>query len=106
MNIDIAGYSSAERHRSEEAVMADMSTPTRARTRPHSSAARVCTIIAFVFAALAVIFFPPVFGVAALVLGIVGGALGDRPLGWYAAAAGVLGGVIGIVLAAVVMNNT
>jgi uncharacterized membrane protein HdeD (DUF308 family) len=86
--------------------MADMNTPTPARTRPRSSAARVCTIIAFVFAALAVIFFPPVFGVAALVLGIIGGLLGDRPLGWYAAAAGVLGGVIGLILAAVVINNT
>jgi hypothetical protein len=86
--------------------MADIGTPTPTRTRPHSSAARVCTIIAFVFAALAVVFFPPVFGVAALVLGIVGGALGDRPLGWYAAAAGVLGGVLGLILAAVVINNT
>jgi uncharacterized membrane protein HdeD (DUF308 family) len=105
MNFDGTGTSPAKTT-TEEVAMADLSTPTPARTRPRSGAARVCTILAFVFAAVAVIFLPPVFGVAALVLGIIGGALGDRPLGWYAAAAGVLGGVIGLVLAAVVMNNT
>jgi hypothetical protein len=38
------------------------------------------------------------------VLGLVGGYLGDRPLGWYAAAAGVLGGALGFVLGAIVLN--
>ncbi len=73
--------------------------------RPSSSAARVCTIIGFVFAVLAVFFLPPVFGVIALVLGIVGGALGDRPLGWWAAAAGVIGGALGMILAAVILSH-
>lgn len=66
--------------------------------------ARVCTILAFVFAAVAIFFVPVVFGLAALVLGLIGGFLGDRPLGWYAAAAGVAGGVLGVILGAVVMN--
>jgi uncharacterized membrane protein HdeD (DUF308 family) len=78
-------------------------TTTTPRTRP-ASAARVCTILAFVFAAVAVLFFPLLFGLVALVLGVVGGVLGDRPLGWYAAAAGVLGGVLGTVLAAALLN--
>jgi hypothetical protein len=80
--------------------MAEMSSPTRSR----SSAARVCTIIGFVFAAVAVLFFPIVFGLAALVLGIIGGVLGDRPLGWYAAVAGVVGGTLGIILAAALLD--
>jgi len=48
---------------------------------------------------VAVLFLPPVFGLAAVVLGTLGGALGDRPLGWYAAALGVVGAVIGLVIA-------
>jgi uncharacterized membrane protein HdeD (DUF308 family) len=61
--------------------------------------ARVCTILAFVLAVVAILFLPLLFGLAALVLGLVAGALGDRPLGWYAAASGVLGALIGILLA-------
>ena len=79
---------------------------TQVTTRRSGSitGARVCTIIAFVFAAVAVLFVPVVFGLAALVLGLIGGFLGDRPLGWYAAAAGVAGGVIGVILGAIVLN--
>ncbi|WP_067501922.1 hypothetical protein [Actinoplanes sp. TFC3] len=73
-------------------------------TRSGVTAARVCTIIGFVFAALALLFFPPIFGLAAVVLGVVGGSLGDRPLGWYAAAAGVAGAVIGMVLSALILS--
>ncbi len=69
-------------------------TPARANTR-----ARVCTILGFVFAVVAILFLPPVFGLVALVLGIIGGALGDRPLGWYAAASGIVGAAIGMILA-------
>ncbi|MCY1138943.1 hypothetical protein OWR29_13120 [Actinoplanes sp. Pm04-4] len=64
----------------------------------------MCTILAFVFAAVAILFAPIIFGPAAIVLGLVGGYLGDRPLGWYAAAAGVLGGALGFVLGAIVLN--
>ncbi|MFI5932287.1 hypothetical protein [Actinoplanes sp. NPDC051494] len=74
------------------------------RSRTGVSGARVCTIVGFVFAALAILFFPPLFALVAVVLGAVGGYLGDRPLGWYAAAAGVAGGVLGLILAAVVLN--
>ncbi|MEW2590677.1 hypothetical protein AB0893_09695 [Micromonospora aurantiaca] len=76
-----------------------------AAARPRSSAARICTIIAFVFAAIAIFILPPLFGLVGLVLGIVGAVLGDKPLGWYAAAASVAGAVIGMIISYVVLTN-
>jgi hypothetical protein len=70
-----------------------------APARRVTTAARTCTILGFVFAVVAILFVPPLFGLAAVVLGVIGGGLGDRPLGWYAAAAGVVGMVVGMVLA-------
>lgn len=81
--------------------MADM----HSTARPRSNAARICTILAFVFAVLAVILSPLIFGVLGLVLGIVGAVLGDKPLGWYAAAASVVGAVIGFLIAAAILND-
>ncbi|MCW3813410.1 hypothetical protein ONA91_02915 [Micromonospora sp. DR5-3] len=81
--------------------MADMP----ATARPRSSAARVCTILAFVFAVIAIFFLPPLFGLVGLILGIVGAVLGDKPLGWYAAAASVVGAVLGMVIAAALLNS-
>jgi len=75
-------------------------TPARRTT----TGARVCTILGFVFAVVAILFLPPVFGLAGLVLGLIGAMLGDRPLGWYAAVAAVIGAVIGMVLAAALMH--
>ncbi|MFI7248391.1 hypothetical protein ACIODS_08485 [Micromonospora chalcea] len=80
--------------------MADM----HASARPRSNAARICTIIAFVFAALAIFLSPLIFGILGLILGIVGAVLGDKPLGWYAAAASVVGAIIGAVLVAALLN--
>ena len=76
-----------------------------ATARPRSSAARICTILGFVFAVIAVFFLPPFFGLAGLVLGIVGAVLGDKPLGWYAAAASVVGAVIGMVIGYAIYNS-
>ncbi|MEU8298339.1 hypothetical protein AB0C04_13775 [Micromonospora sp. NPDC048909] len=81
--------------------MADI--PTTAR--PRSSAARICTIVAFVFAVLAIFVSPLIFGVLGLILGIVGAVLGDKPLGWYAAAASVVGAILGTVIAAAILNS-
>jgi hypothetical protein len=72
--------------------------------RPRSGAARVCTILAFVFAVVAVLFIPLLFGLVALILGVIGARLGDKPLGWYAAGAGVAGGIIGTILGAIVYS--
>jgi hypothetical protein len=74
--------------------MTEYSTPARPAT-----SARICTILGFVLAVVAILFLPPVFGLGGLFLGLVGGALGDRPMGWYAAGAAVIGAVIGMVLA-------
>ncbi|KAB1914872.1 MULTISPECIES: hypothetical protein [unclassified Micromonospora] len=79
--------------------MADMP----ASTRPRSSAARICTIIGFVFAVIAI--FVPFLGLVGLILGIVGAVLGDKPLGWYAAVANVVGAVLGMVIAAAILNS-
>lgn len=76
-----------------------------ATARPRSSAARICTIIAFVFAAIAIFILPPLFGLVGLVLGIVGAVLGDKPLGWYAAAASVAGAVLGMIISYAVLNS-
>jgi hypothetical protein len=70
---------------------------TMRRTRP-ATGARVCTILAFVFAAIAVLFFPIIFGLAAIVLSIVGYSLGDRALGRWAIAAAVAGTLLGFLL--------
>ncbi len=82
-----------------------MAQLTNSRSTRSMSAARVCTILGFVFAAVAVLLLPPLFGVAAVALGVIGGALGDRPLGWFAAAAGALGMVIGMVIGAMVFTS-
>ncbi|MFG2166558.1 hypothetical protein [Micromonospora chersina] len=76
-----------------------------ATARPRSSAARICTILAFVFAVIAIFFLPPLFGLVGLVLGIVGAVLGDKPLGWYAAAASVVGAVIGMIIGYAIYNS-
>jgi len=81
--------------------MADMP----ATARPRSNAARICTILAFVFAVIAIFFLPPLFGLVGLILGIVGAVLGDKPLGWYAAAASVVGAVLGMIISYAILNS-
>jgi hypothetical protein len=66
--------------------------------------ARICTIVAFAFAVIALFFIPILFGLLAIVLGIVAATQGDKPLGWYAAAAGGAGAIIGMILGAIVYN--
>ncbi|MEU5561765.1 hypothetical protein [Micromonospora musae] len=73
--------------------------------RPHSSAARVCTILGFVFAVIALFLVPLVFGLVGVILGVVGAVLGDKPLGWYAAAASVVGALLGMLLFAALVNS-
>lgn len=70
-----------------------------------SSQARVFTIIGFVMAAIALVLFPPVFGVAGVVLGVIGHSKGD-PLGKWAAVAAVVAIVLGMILSAAVLTST
>ena len=67
------------------------------------STARICTIIAFVSAALALFISPLIFGILAIALGAVGASMGDKPLGWYAAAAGGAALLLGYLLAMAVL---
>jgi len=69
-----------------------------------AAGARICTIVGFVCAVVAVLLQPAAFGLAGVVMGTVGGALGDRPLGWYSAVSGVVGALIGLVLAFAVVH--
>ncbi|NYH45563.1 membrane-bound ClpP family serine protease [Micromonospora jinlongensis] len=81
--------------------MADM--PSTAR--PRSNAARILTIVGFVFAVLALLLNPIIFGVLGVIAGIVGAVLGDKPLGWYAAAASVVAAIISIAVFSALVNN-
>lgn len=69
-----------------------------ATTTSVSSAARVCSILGIVFGAIAILFFPIIFGIAGIVLAIVGYTRGDRTLGKWAIVVAVAGTVLGFVL--------
>ncbi|MCG5465940.1 hypothetical protein AB0K35_17110 [Micromonospora sp. NPDC053740] len=81
--------------------MADM--PSTAR--PRSNAARILTIVGFVFAVLALLLNPVIFGVLGVIAGVVGAVLGDKPLGWYAAAASVVAAIISLVILGALISN-
>ena len=80
-------------------------TVTPGTARPRSGAARVCTILAFVFAVVAILFIPILFGLLAVILGVIGAVLGDKPLGWYAAVASVVAAIISLVIIGALINN-
>jgi len=67
-------------------------------TTPTRTGARVCSILGIVFGAIAALFLPIVFGIAGIVLAIVGYSMGDRALGKWAIVVAVLGTVLGFVL--------
>ncbi|MEO3804609.1 hypothetical protein [Nonomuraea sp. B1E8] len=73
---------------------------------PHQPrpANQVLSIIGFVCAAVAVLFIPILFGLAGIVLGIVGHTRGE-PLGKWAAVAAGVGMILGFVLGIVVMSS-
>lgn len=72
-------------------------TDTGMTSRTGTGSARVLTIIGFVCAAIGVFILPIVFGLAAVVLGLVARSKGD-PLGTWAAVAGGAAIVIGMAL--------
>jgi len=66
--------------------------------------ARICTIVAFACAVIALFLVPLLFGVIAIGLGVIAATQGDKPLGWYAAGAGAAGAIIGMILGAIVYS--
>jgi cytochrome c biogenesis protein CcdA len=67
-------------------------------TSPGVTGARVCVIVSFVLAAVAIVFYPIVFGVAAIILATIGYRRGDRHLGRYAVIVAVTCTALGFVL--------
>lgn len=67
-------------------------------TTPTRSGARVCSILGIVFGAIAVLFFPIIFGLVGIVLSIIGFSMGDRALGKWAIVVSVVGTVAGFLL--------
>jgi len=65
--------------------------------------ARIYTVLAFVFGAVAILFLPIVFGPAAIILGYLGMRKGD-PLGRYALGFAVLATILGFLLSAIVYS--
>jgi hypothetical protein len=84
------------------ATPAPVATPVAAPAA--GRVARYCTIAAFACAVIALVLLPPIFALLAVVLGVVAATQGDKPLGWYAVGAGVAGGVIGMILGAIVFS--
>jgi hypothetical protein len=81
--------------------MVDPAAPAPARV---GRGARICTIVAFAFAVIALFFIPILFGLLAIILGVIAATQGDKPLGWYAAGAGAAGAIIGMILGAIVYS--
>ena len=75
-----------------------------ATTSRHSDA-RILTIISIVFGVIALFFVPIVFGPVGAVLGFVGMARGDKPLGMWAGIWCIVATVLGFVLAAAVLHG-
>jgi hypothetical protein len=68
------------------------------------SDARILTVISFVLGAIALFFVPIVLGPIGAVLGFVGMARGDKPLGMWAGIWCIVATVLGVLLAAVLLN--
>jgi 4-hydroxybenzoate polyprenyltransferase len=74
-------------------------------TAPAKTGARVCSILGIVFGVVAVLFMPIIFGLAGIVLSIVGYSMGDKQLGKWAIVISVLGTVLGFVLGYLVVTS-
>ncbi len=68
-----------------------------------TSTARVCTILAFVFGAVSILFIPILFGPAAIILAAVGWKKGD-PLARYALPFAIVAMILGFVLGAIAFS--
>jgi hypothetical protein len=71
---------------------------------PAASAGRTYSLIAFVCAAIGVLFLPIILGPAAIILGIIANQKRDS-LGKWAIVAGVVSLLVGVALGAILMSN-
>ncbi len=70
---------------------------------PKTPPGRVLSIIAFVLAGIALIFLPPFFALAGVILAVIAMTKAD-PLGKWALAASITGGVLGMVIGLIVAS--
>ena len=66
---------------------------------------RVFTIIGAVCGVIAIVIIPILFGPAGIILGFVGYAKGDKPLGLYVGIGSVITMIAGFVLSAIAISN-
>ncbi len=69
------------------------------------STARVLSILGIVFAALAILFFPIIFGPAGIILGFVANAKGDKPFGMWVGIAAIVATIVGMTLGYLVYTS-
>lgn len=77
------------------------STPARGTT---ANDGRIYTILAFVFGVVAILFIPILFGIAAIILAVIGMRKGD-PLARWALAVAIIGTIAGMAIGAAVMSS-
>ena len=84
-----------------------MTQTTTSITTPRATGtgARVCNILSLVLAAIAIVFFPIIFGLASIVLAIVGFSRGDRALGRFALPISIVATVLGFVLGYLALSS-
>lgn len=75
-------------------------------TEPASagSSARILSIVGAVLGAVSILFVPIILGPAGAVLGFIGYAKGDKPLGLYVGIGSLIAMVIGMALGVMVWN--
>jgi hypothetical protein len=78
-----------------------MTTPQQGSS---TGSARIFSIIGAVFDVVALVLFPIVFGPIGAVLGFVAYSKGDKPLGLWVGIGGIVATIVGMVLAAAVIN--
>jgi hypothetical protein len=77
---------------------------TQSAGSPTKTPGRVFSIIGLVFAVVALVLFPIVFGPVGAVLGFIGYGKGDKKLGLWVGIGAIVATIVGLILGAVVYN--
>lgn len=78
---------------------------TTSQTHTTEKTGKTWSIIGMVFAVVALVLFPIVFGPIGAACGLIGHAKGDRPRGGYVCLAAIVATVIGFLLSYLVWSN-
>jgi hypothetical protein len=78
----------------------------RPRRQGETGAGKVCSILSVIFGGVAFVLCPPIFGLAGLILGIVGTSLSkDKSLGILGMCLSVAGTIVGMIIGMALMNH-